>query len=91
MASRPCVRCWAPENDGPGHGPGNEPGAVCVEASAKVRAGGPIDDEEDYALPIWAGVLPLRYAKGEAQPDERNLPGVEIPPEVKKFMIGEKL
>ena len=59
-----------------------------TEASAKVRAGGPIDDEEDYALPIWAGVLPLRYAKGEAQPDERNLPGVETPPEVEKFSIG---
>jgi uncharacterized protein len=30
------------------------------EASAKIRAGGPSDDEEDYALPVWAGVLPLR-------------------------------
>ena len=30
------------------------------EASAKVRTGGPVDDEEDYALPIWAGVVPLR-------------------------------
>lgn len=59
-----------------------------TEASAKIRAGGPIDDEEDYALPIWAGVLPLRYAKGEAQPDERNLPGVEIPSEVEKLSIG---
>lgn len=29
------------------------------EASAKIRAGGPSDDEEDYALPIWAGVIPL--------------------------------
>lgn len=29
------------------------------EASAKVRTGGPIDDEEDYALPVWAGVVPL--------------------------------
>jgi len=29
------------------------------EASAKIRAGGPLDDEEDYALPVWAGVLPL--------------------------------
>ena len=31
-----------------------------VEASAKVRAGGPIDDEQDLALPVWAGVIPLR-------------------------------
>src|SRR5277367_5136156 len=29
------------------------------EVSAKVRTGGPIDDEEDYALPVWAGVLPF--------------------------------
>ena len=29
------------------------------EASAKVRSGGPMDDEEDYALPAWAGVIPL--------------------------------
>lgn len=31
-----------------------------LEASAKVRSGGPIDDEEDLALPVWAGVIPLR-------------------------------
>jgi uncharacterized protein len=31
-----------------------------VEASAKVRTGPPLDDEEDYALPVWAGVIPLR-------------------------------
>jgi nitroimidazol reductase NimA-like FMN-containing flavoprotein (pyridoxamine 5'-phosphate oxidase superfamily)/GNAT superfamily N-acetyltransferase len=31
-----------------------------TEASAKVRTGGPLDDEEDYALPFWAGVIPLR-------------------------------
>ena len=31
-----------------------------VEASAKVRSGGPIDDEEDLALPVWAGVIPIR-------------------------------
>lgn len=30
------------------------------EASAKIRTGGPVDDEEDYALPVWAGVLPMR-------------------------------
>lgn len=30
------------------------------EASAKIRTGGPVDDEDDYALPVWAGVLPLR-------------------------------
>jgi len=30
------------------------------EASAKVRTGGPIDDEEDLSLPVWAGVIPLQ-------------------------------
>ena len=36
-----------------------------AEASAKIRTGGPVDDEEDYALPIWAGVLPLALTPGE--------------------------
>ncbi len=39
------------------------------EGSAKVRTGGPIDDEEDYALPVWAGVLPLTLTPGTAIPD----------------------
>ena len=48
------------------------------EASAKVRVGGPVDDEEDYALPIWAGVLPLEtIAKGPID-DSRLLPGVRV-------------
>jgi nitroimidazol reductase NimA-like FMN-containing flavoprotein (pyridoxamine 5'-phosphate oxidase superfamily) len=39
------------------------------EASAKVRTGGPIDDEEDLALPIWAGLLPLSVAYGSPIPE----------------------
>jgi nitroimidazol reductase NimA-like FMN-containing flavoprotein (pyridoxamine 5'-phosphate oxidase superfamily) len=39
------------------------------EASAKIRTGGPVDDAEDYALPVWAGVLPLRLTPGEPVPD----------------------
>lgn len=35
------------------------------EASAKIRTGGPIDDDEDYALPVWAGVVPVTLVKGE--------------------------
>jgi nitroimidazol reductase NimA-like FMN-containing flavoprotein (pyridoxamine 5'-phosphate oxidase superfamily) len=35
------------------------------EASAKIRTGGPVDDEEDYALPVWAGVIPLALTRGE--------------------------
>jgi nitroimidazol reductase NimA-like FMN-containing flavoprotein (pyridoxamine 5'-phosphate oxidase superfamily) len=41
------------------------------EASAKIRTGGPVDDEEDYALPVWAGVLPLRLTPGAPVADER--------------------
>lgn len=40
------------------------------EASAKIRTGGPVDDEEDYALPIWAGVVPLALTRGEPMADE---------------------
>ena len=46
------------------------------EVSAKVRVGGPVDDEEDYALPVWAGVLPLKIAAGEVVNDDRLVSGV---------------
>jgi uncharacterized protein len=49
------------------------------EVSAKIRSGGPIDDEEDYGWPCWAGVLPTRTSVGEPEPDARLLPGVEQP------------
>jgi nitroimidazol reductase NimA-like FMN-containing flavoprotein (pyridoxamine 5'-phosphate oxidase superfamily) len=42
-----------------------------TEASAKVRTGGPIDDEEDYALPVWAGVVPMRLVKGDPVEDRQ--------------------
>jgi len=48
-------------------------------ASAKVRTGGPIDDEEDYTLPVWAGVVPVRMAAGTPADDGRVLPGVGLP------------
>jgi uncharacterized protein len=41
------------------------------EASAKVRTGGPVDDDEDYALPVWAGVIPLRLTPEAPIVDER--------------------
>lgn len=46
------------------------------EVSAKIRTGSPIDDEEDYALPIWAGVLPLHTQIAQPIPDPRILPDV---------------
>lgn len=50
-----------------------------TEASAKVRTGPPLDDEPDYALPVWAGVVPLRLAAAEPIPDPRLDPGIAPP------------
>jgi uncharacterized protein len=52
------------------------------EASAKVRTGGPVDDEEDYARDTWAGVVPLRLTPGPIEPDARLDAGVEVSPSV---------
>ncbi len=49
------------------------------EASAKVRTGGPIDDEEDLALPIWAGVLPIRAQWLTPENDAKLREGIELP------------
>ena len=49
------------------------------EASAKVRTGPPLDDERDYALPAWAGVIPLRTQAGAPQPDARLAEGIAAP------------
>ncbi|MBC2885288.1 pyridoxamine 5'-phosphate oxidase family protein [Ochrobactrum sp. CM-21-5] len=49
------------------------------EASAKIRSGPPKDDEADYALPIWAGVVPISTQLGEPVDDDRLLPGVKAP------------
>jgi nitroimidazol reductase NimA-like FMN-containing flavoprotein (pyridoxamine 5'-phosphate oxidase superfamily) len=46
-------------------------GVQLDEASAKIRNGPAADDEEDYELPVWAGVLPLGIAVGEPRPDDR--------------------
>jgi hypothetical protein len=55
-----------------------------AEASAKIRTGGPIDDEEDYALPVWAGVLPLKLVPQEPIADT----GVtaEVPENVARYV-----
>jgi len=49
------------------------------EFSSKVRQGPPIDDEEDYAFPTWAGVIPLQVAAGEPIDDRRLVPGMTAP------------
>lgn len=59
------------------------------EASAKIRTGPPIDDEEDYSLPIWAGVVPLRIVAGEPINDPRLPDGIETPGYAKEYRRGE--
>jgi nitroimidazol reductase NimA-like FMN-containing flavoprotein (pyridoxamine 5'-phosphate oxidase superfamily) len=49
------------------------------EASAKVRSGPPLDDEADYALPAWAGVIPLQTRARAPQPDPRLPAGIATP------------
>ena len=44
------------------------------EASAKVRTGGPIDDDEDMDLAVWAGVVPLRLVRRRAGRRRRRRP-----------------
>jgi hypothetical protein len=58
------------------------------EASAKVRTGHTEDDEEDYEFPVWCGLVPVRFAIGAPEPDPRNLPGVEMPEDVRRFRLG---
>ncbi len=49
------------------------------ECSAKVRSGAPLDDEADYALPAWAGVIPLGSQARAPEPDPRLRAGIEPP------------
>ena len=61
--------------------------AVTIEsASAKVRTGPPKDDEEDYALPVWAGVLPIRQAFGELEADPKLTEGIGVPGYLQAYM-----
>jgi uncharacterized protein len=55
------------------------------EASAKIRTGPPLDDEEDYALPIWAGVIPLRLEAGTPIDDPQLVTGIEAPEYTKNY------
>ena len=58
------------------------------EASVKIRTGMPADDDPDYDLPIWAGVIPISQAIEAPISDERNLEGIDTPDHVYKFSIG---
>ncbi len=56
-----------------------------TEASAKIRTDGPIDDDEDYALPHWAGVIPLRTDALLPIRDPRLTPGIAMPPHIAEY------
>jgi nitroimidazol reductase NimA-like FMN-containing flavoprotein (pyridoxamine 5'-phosphate oxidase superfamily) len=56
-----------------------------TEASAKIRIGQPVDDDEDYDLPIWAGILPLRMSVEDAVADPLLRMDVEIPAHVLSY------
>ncbi|MDQ1610155.1 MAG: uncharacterized protein QOG00_86 [Pyrinomonadaceae bacterium] len=61
-----------------------------TEASAKVRTGPPVDDEEDYELPVWAGVVPLHLAAGEPINDPRLPQEIEPPQHVSNYTRGAR-
>ncbi len=55
------------------------------EASAKIRTGPPLDDEEDYAMNVWAGVLPLRLITGDPVADPRLTTYIDVPDYVVEY------
>ncbi len=55
------------------------------EASAKIRTGPPGDDAEDYALPIWAGVIPVTEAYGAPIPDPALEHDIPVPAHIENY------
>ena len=65
--------------------------AVDVDmASAKVRVGPPGDDEEDYALDVWAGVLPMRTVFGRLEVDPLMKDGVPVPEYITNYQATKR-
>ena len=60
-----------------------------AECSAKVRTGPPSDEEEDYSLPIWAGVVPMRTVFGAPIADPRLAAGARVPAYLEKALAGQ--
>jgi uncharacterized protein len=58
------------------------------EASVKIRAGDPKDDEQDYDLDVWAGVVPITQAAGPAIPDPRLKAGIGVPDHIADLERG---
>jgi nitroimidazol reductase NimA-like FMN-containing flavoprotein (pyridoxamine 5'-phosphate oxidase superfamily) len=55
------------------------------EASSKVRSGPPLDDESDYGLKVWAGVLPLEMKSRRPIPDDKLVEGVTLPEYIQRY------
>ncbi|MEP6718476.1 MAG: pyridoxamine 5'-phosphate oxidase family protein [bacterium] len=60
------------------------------EVSAKVRTGPPLDDQEDYALKVWAGVLPLKLVASDPAPDPLHPSDVELPSYTRNYARPRK-
>lgn len=56
-----------------------------TEASAKIRTGSPVDDDEDYALNVWAGVLPLGMTAGTPIDDGRVKENIQLPDHILNY------
>lgn len=66
--------------------------AVQIEdASAKVRVGPPNDDAEDYALPVWAGVLPVRQVYGTFEADPQQRDHIALPDYLRAFAGASRI
>jgi hypothetical protein len=55
------------------------------EASAKIRTGDPVDEEDDYALDVWAGVIPLKLRADSPKNDARLKNGITPP----RYVLNE--
>lgn len=56
-----------------------------VEASAKVRTGFAVNDDEDYATPAWTGVIPMKWSSQAPVPDPRGNTSIAPPPNIQKY------
>lgn len=56
-----------------------------TEASAKIRTGPPVDDDEDYSMDVWAGIIPLTLTPSAAIGDELLADGIQMPDHVNNY------
>jgi nitroimidazol reductase NimA-like FMN-containing flavoprotein (pyridoxamine 5'-phosphate oxidase superfamily) len=61
-----------------------------TEASVKIRDGGPSDEPEDYAMEVWAGVVPVTVSFGEPQADAALRPGIATPAHIRRPWPGSQ-